>query len=227
MSLKIKTAARLKALFSGVALSKKSVDAIGDQLVKAGLTDESTEEEIDVKLNERNALFSFEDQKKFDDYQVGKATKEAADKEAKRLADIEAGKTPEPEPDPNETPTEKLLKQALAGITALTAEVSAIKGEKVTNTRREQYAKTLEGTDAKFKTKALKDFDRMKFDTDDQFTEFLTEAETDAVDFAKTEDTENGIGSTFRPTGSAGGNTGKAVKEASAAEVDAAVNSII
>lgn len=220
MSLKIRVPARLKALFAGVALSKKSIDAITEK-ASVGLTDESTDEEIDAVLNARNEIWSFDEQRKFDDYQAGKASKDAADKEAKRLADIAAGKEPEPPVDPNETPTEKLLKQALAGITALTAEVSAIKGEKVTNTRREQYIKTLEGTDDKFKAKALRDFDRIAFKDDEDFNSFLAEAETDAADFAKTEDTENGIGSSFRPTGGAGGSTG-GKGEASQAEVDAA-----
>lgn len=226
MSLKIKTAARLKALFAGVALSKKSVDAIGDQLAKAGLTDESTDEEIDVKLNERNALFSFEDQKKFDDYQVGKATKEAADKEAKRIADASAGKPEEVELPADTPPWMKTFIEAQAASNkALQDQIAAITGEKVTNTRKEQYAKALEGTSEAFKTKALKDFSKMKFENDEDFNGFLTEATEDAKGFIQ-EESNSGLGGD-RPNGGTGGNTGKGVKEASAAEVDAAVNSII
>lgn len=176
MSLKIKTPLRLKALFAGVALSKKSVDAISDQLAKAGLTDEATDEEIDTKLNERNALFSFEDQKKFDDYQVGKATKEAADKEAKRLADLAAGKTEEVEI-PNDVPEymKTFMATQLAQTKALQDQLAAISGEKVTNTRREQYAKVLEGKSPEFIAAELKKFDRMNFKDDEDFTTVLTD----------------------------------------------------
>jgi len=219
MSLKIKTAARLKALFAGVALSKKSVDAIGDQLTKAGLTDESTDEEIDVKLNERNALFSFEDQKKFDDYQVGKATKDAADKEAKRLSDIAAGKTPEIEELPADTPewAKAFMKVQKEETEALKAKLAAFDGEKVTNTRREQYTKSMEGKSPEFIAAELKKFDRMTFKDDEDFMTVLT-------DF--TQEVANSDLGVDRPAGGHGGSVG-GKKEATAAEVDAVVDLII
>jgi hypothetical protein len=219
MSLKIKTAARLKALFAGVALSKKTIDLIGDQLAKAGLTDESTDEEIDGKLNERNALYSFEDQKKFDDYQAGKAKKEADDKEAARLKAIQDGKPAPVEVDPNESATEKALRLIMEKLEKQDAAIAAFGTEKVTNTRREQYAKTLEGTSDAFKAKALKDFDRMSFKNDEDFTSYLTDAAEDAKGFIQDE-ANSGLGGD-RPSGSgAAANTTKG--EASQAEIDAA-----
>lgn len=83
----------------------------------------------------------------------------------------------------------------------------------------------MEGTDDKFKAKALKDFDRIAFKDDEDFNSFLTEAETDAADFAKSEDTVNGIGGTFRPTGGAGGSTGTTGK-ASEAALDAVMENL-
>jgi len=173
MSLKIKTAARLKVLFPGVALSKKTIELIGDQMSKAGLTDESTDEEVDGKLNDRNAIYPFEDQKKFDDYQAGKAAKEASDKEALRLKAIEDGKTPPIADDPNETPTEKLLKQALAGIQTLTQEVASIKGEKVATTRKQTAAEKLKDAPEAFRNGVLADMDDITFRDDDHLNSFL------------------------------------------------------
>jgi len=219
MSLKIKTPLRLKALFAGVALSKKSIDAISDQLAKAGLTDEATDEEIDAKLNERNALFSFEDQKKFDDYQVGKATKEAADKEAKRLADIAAGKEPEAEVDPNETKTDKMLRLLMEKLEKQDQAIAAIKGEKVTSTRREQFIKSMEGTTPEYQAKELKRFDRISFKDDADFTSFLEDTKDDhagAVQEASNADLGND-----RPAGGAGKQTGapKVIAEADLNEI--------
>lgn len=223
MSLKIKTAARLKALFAGVALSKKTIELIGDQMAKAGLTDDSTDEEIDTKLNERNALYSFEDQKKFDDYQTGKAAKEKADKEAADKKAAEEGKT-DPPADPNESTQDKLLKQLIEQNKLLFGEIASIKGEKVTNTRKEQLAKILENTPDAFKNKAIKDFNRMKFDTDEEFNDYLTETETDAADFVQ-EQSNQGLG-LDKPTSGVKITPGK-VQLASDKEVDAVVDSIL
>ena len=191
MSLKIKTPLRLKALFAGVALSKKSIDAISDQLAKAGLTDEATDEEIDAKLNDRNALFSFEDQKKFDDYQVGKATKEAADKEAARLKAIADGKEPEKDVDPNETNVEKMLRLIIEKQEKQDQAIAAINGEKVTSTRRGQFIKSMDGTTAEYQAKELKRFDRISFKDDADFTSFLEDTKDDHAGAVQEASNEN------------------------------------
>ncbi|MBB2148814.1 hypothetical protein [Pedobacter gandavensis] len=192
MSLKIRVPARLKALFTGVALSKKSIDAITEKAT-VGLTDESTDEEIDVVLNARNEVWSFDEQRKFDDYQAGKVSKDAADKEAARLKAIADGK-PEPvEIDPNETKTEKMLRLMMEKLEKQDQAIAAMNGEKVTNTRKDQLTKILENTPDAFKNKAIKDFNRMKFDTDDEFNDYLTETENDAADFVQ-EQSNAGLG---------------------------------
>lgn len=181
MSLKIKTAARLKVLFPGVALSKKSVDALGDQFTKAGLTDDSTDEEIDTKLNERHAIYSFEDQKKFDDYQIGKEAKEAERKAGKKSEDV---LTPATVAD-DDADMPAWAKALIQSNQTLAQSLDAIKGEKVTNDRSTQLAKILENTPEAFKNKAIKDFKRMKFETEEEFNDYLTETETDAADLVQ------------------------------------------
>ena len=225
MSLKIKIAARLKAKAAGVNLSQKRVELIVARAEKGGLTDESDDTAIDAQLDIINELTPFTELASLDDHQRAKDKKTADDKEAARLKAIEDGKPAPAEPDPNETPTEKLLKQALAGINALTAEVSTIKGEKVTNTRREQIAKLLENTTDAYKADKLADFDLLGFKDDDSFEAYKTSLETRSKDFAKPEGAEGGIGDTFRPTGGAGGNAG-APKVISDTDLDAIMNAI-
>lgn len=224
MSLKIKTAARLKALFAGVALSKKSVDAIGDQLATAGLTDEATDEEIDAKLNERNALYSFEDQKKFEDYQIGKATKEAADKEAARLKALEEGKPAPVEIDPNETATDKALRLIMEKLEKQDLVIAAFGQEKVATTRREQYAKTLEGTSDAFKAEALADFDLLNFKDDTHYSEWLGK-KAESVKVFVQDEANNNLGGD-RPAGGAGGKQTPAPKVASAEVVEAIMQNV-
>jgi hypothetical protein len=228
MSLKIKTPLRLKALFTGVALSKKSIDAISDQLAKAGLTDEATDEEIDAKLNERNALFPFENQKKFDDYQVGKAAKEAADKETARLKAIADGKAEETivVVDPAETPMEKMIREMATGIKALTTEIANIKGQTVTQTRRESFIASMKGTTPEYQARELKRFDRITFKDDEDFTSYLEDTKDDHA--AAVQEASNEQLGGDRPTGGAGAKPAGAEKQKVAATevVDEIINAI-
>lgn len=223
MTLKEKIVARLKAIAAGVNLSKTRIDAIVARAEK-GLTDESDDTAIDANLNVINELTPFKDIAALDDHERAKAKKIADDKEAARLKAIEEGKTPEPESDPNESSTDKLLKALMAKIDKQDQAIAAIGQEKVATTRREQYAKTLEGTSDVFKTKALKDFDRMAFKDDEDFTSYLTDAAEDAKGFIQDE-ANQGLGGD-RPVGSVGAPVG-GKKEASAAEVEAVVDLII
>jgi hypothetical protein len=216
MSLKIKIAARLKAKAAGVNLSQKRIDAIVARAEK-GLTDESDDAAIDANLTAIDELTPFKEIAALDDHQRAKEKKDAADKEAARLKAIEEGKTPPPEVDPNETATDKALRLIMEKLEKQDAVIASFGKEKVTNTRREQYAKALEGTSDAFKAKALKDFDRMNFKDDDDFNGYLTDATEDAKSFIQ-EDANNGLGGD-RPVGGAGGDTKKA--EASQAEIDA------
>ncbi|MDQ1139428.1 hypothetical protein [Pedobacter agri] len=224
MTLKDRIALRLKALFAGVALSKKSVEAVAEKLAK-GLTDESTDEDIDGKLNERNELFSFEDQKKHDDYLAGKAAKEASDKAAADKAAAEKAAAEGKVDIPEDAPAwlKPLLEAQAATTKALTDQIAAINGEKVANTRRDQYAKTLEGTSEAFKAEALADFDLLNFKDDDHYSEWLGK-KTESVKVFIQEDANGGMGND-RPVGGQGGNTKKVVA-ATDTELDAVMENL-
>lgn len=74
--------------------------------------------------------------------------------------------------------TPEWAKGLVEKVTALTGEVSALKGEKVTNSRRGKLEKLLKDAGT-FGTTTLKSFDRMDFKTDEDFEEFMTEVEND------------------------------------------------
>lgn len=64
----------------------------------------------------------------------------------------------------------------------LNDQLAAIKGEKVTDTRRAKLGTLLKGTKS-FGDSKLRDFRRMKFDTDEDFDEFYAEVEADLKTF--------------------------------------------
>ena len=61
----------------------------------------------------------------------------------------------------------------------LAEKVAAFEGSKTTETRLQQLEAKLTKTPEAFKAKALKDFKRMQFDSDEAFNEYLGEVETD------------------------------------------------
>ncbi|MCZ4244971.1 hypothetical protein [Pedobacter punctiformis] len=225
MTLKEKIAARLKAKAAGVNLSKTRIDAIVARAEK-GLTDESDDTAIDANLDTINELTPFKEMAAFDDHQ---RAKDAKDKIEKDKADKEAAEKAAKEGNvdvPEDAPAwlKPLLEAQAATTKALSDQIAAINGEKVLTTRREQYAKTLEGTSEAYKAEALKDFDRLSFKDDSDYQEWAT-AKSESVKAFIQEDANGGLGGD-RPVGGVGGNT-STKKEATAAEVDAVVNAII
>lgn len=220
MSLKIKIAARLKAKAAGVNLSQKRIDAIVARAEK-GLTDESDDTAIDANLTAIDELTPFKEIAALDDHERARSAKEKADREAARLKAIEEGKTPEPDDDPNESSTDKLLKALMAKLDKQNEEIASIKGEKVATTRREKFIQSMEGTSAEYQVRELKKFDRISFKDDEDFNSFLEDTKDDHAS-AIQDDANNGLGGDRPAGGGNGGSDAGSKKEASQAEVDAA-----
>lgn len=70
------------------------------------------------------------------------------------------------------------LKPFTAKIDALSGELTAMKTEKTTTSRKQRLEKLLENSGA-FGQRTLKNFSKMSFDTDDEFNEFITDVESD------------------------------------------------
>lgn len=226
MSLKIKIAARLKAKAAGVNLSQKRVELIVARAEKGGLTDESDDTAIDAQLDIINELTPFTELASLDDHQRAKDKKTADDKEAARLKAIEEGKTTEPEL-PADTPEwmKTFIATQTANNKALQEQIAAIKGEKVTTTRSQAAAEKLKDAPEWFRNDVLEDLKDRQFADDDQYNAFLDRKVKGLENISKSEDTENGIGCSFRPTGSVA--TAKGGKEASKEEVDSVLDKIM
>lgn len=227
MTLKERIAARLKAKAAGekANLSQKRLDAIALRAEK-GLTDESDDTAIDAAIESINELTPFKEIAAMDDHNRAKeakdkAEKDKADKEAAEKAAKE-GKVELPDDAPAWMKT--FMEAQAAQTKALTDQIAAFSGEKVLTTRREQYAKTLEGTSEAYKTEALKDFDRLSFKDDADYQEWAA-GKAESVKAFIQDEADNDLGND-RPNGSTGGNNASTKKEATEAEVDAAFANI-
>jgi len=111
---------------------------------------------------------------------IEKNLKEKFDAEKLELEKKQQGTGTQTEPD-NPKDIAEAMKLAVAeAIAPLQKELSGFKAGEVAKSRLQQLNEKLNTCkDETFKAKALKDFGRMQFETDESFTEYLTETETD------------------------------------------------
>lgn len=81
----------------------------------------------------------------------------------------------------------------------LNDEIAALKGEKVTTTRREKLESLLKDAGT-FGTRTLKSFNKMKFENDEEFEEFYSEVEEDLKSYNQ-ERADVGLSSLGNPPG--------------------------
>lgn len=209
--MKNKLIALLKTLYASKGFNAKELESLADLVISQNsLTEESTAEDLQT---------ASEAAKPTADFVQSVASRQVSDVKKPKPADkpTDPADPAKPEPTPDDMPA--WAKALVQSNEALSKSLQALQAEKVGNTRRDQYAKALEGTSDAFKAKALKDFDRMTFKDDEDFTSYLADATEDAKGFIQDE-ANGGLGGD-RPNGS-GGEANKNKKEATEAEVDAA-----
>lgn len=91
-----------------------------------------------------------------------------------------------------------IAKAVSDAVAPIQQKLNGIEGEKVKTSRLEQMTEKLTGVPETFKTQKLNDFNRMNFESDEQFAEYLTETETNIVAFNQ-ELADNGMSSHARP----------------------------
>lgn len=84
-------------------------------------------------------------------------------------------------------------------VQTLNDEIAALKGEKVTTTRREKLEALLKDAGT-FGTRTLKSFNKMKFENDEEFEEFYSEVEEDLKSYNQ-ERADAGLSSLGNPPG--------------------------
>lgn len=153
---------------------------------------------------------------KLTDQQVTDFSKEyrsEVDSEISKAVDTATKKKAEVKDDPNPTdppadPTDiaSIIAAAIKKANEpLLEEINSIKAGKTTESRVQQLEAALKDVAPELKQNTLKAFNRMNFESDESFSEYLTEATADATALNQTF-VDSGL-SSFRPAG-AGGNQG-------------------
>lgn len=131
------------------------------------------------------------------------------------------GEESEPE-DKNSDDTPEWAKLLIEQNKELNQKILNIESGKATENRKQKIESLLKDAPESFKATVLKDFGRMKFDTEEDFESYFSDKKTDFEAFSK-ELTEKGLGVIGNPGG--GQNlSGQPPKEASKDEVSAVLN---
>lgn len=150
------------------ATTDDDAKALVDKLTKAQVDDFVKEfrADVDKEVSESNKTVETNLKKKFDF--VEKKNPEPGGDDSKNKGG-----------DPNDIAT--MVKNAVAdAVKPLQTELEKYKAGDVAKIRLQSLNEKLNGCkDETFKAKALKDFGRMHFDTDEAFNEYLTDTETD------------------------------------------------
>lgn len=111
------------------------------------------------------------------------------------------------------------VKGLLDKVDGLTNEISVLKGEKVVTSRKSKLGDLLKDSGS-FGSRILKSFDRMKFETDEEFDEFYSEVEEDLKNYNQ-ERANAGLAALTPPPAAGGNGSGKQDEPYSDAEIDA------
>lgn len=214
--MKTKLIALLKTSFASKGFNAKELESLADLIIsQQSLTDDSADEDLTTAVTNSKPVA---------DFVQSVASRQVSDVKKPAKVDEPKDEAKKDEPNPNETATEKLLREILEGQKSQAAELAALKADKVGGTRREQFIKSMDGTSPEYQARELKRFDRITFKDDEDFTSFLEDTKEDHS-AAIQEAADQGLGGD-RPTGGVGGNNASTKKEATEAEVEAVFSNI-
>lgn len=165
----------LKIKFSNLGFGDKAFEGVASYLA----TTVTEEDKIETAINGVEPLLkSFQ----------GDADKRVNDAIAKEKREKSTEKGDESKKDKQENkssdddPKDEVSKALLEQLKALSEKVSAMESGKTLESRKSVLEKKLEGLPEKVKTKFVKDFNRMSFQTDEDFNTYLTETEADIAE---------------------------------------------
>ena len=205
--MKEKIIQKIRELFPNVNLSIERLDAMADKLA-AKITEE---DQIEERVNDLNEVVPFAEIAKQDD-RVRTLEAEAKKKTAKSTD------PPKEDPDKKDKPDD----DPPAWAKTLLEKVEKLESGKIATSRREKVLEKLKDADEKYRNKVLRDFDRMRIDSDEDFETVLSDIVSDFSDFKQLQ-SNSGLGNDS-PFG-AFGNMDKG--KPSDSEVESIVDSIL
>ncbi len=183
--MKEKILALLIAKFSGVR--KDALAQLAGVLALQAATDEEATGLVEKLTAEKAKQFEVEYRKDVDK-EVSDANK-TYEGNLKKKYDLVEKKNPNPDPNPNPSPddTPAWAKALIDQNKALTDRLAAIETGKTVETRLQQLQSRFaeKNLPESFTAQKLKDFKRMNFQSEEEFTEYLTEVDTDITAFSQ------------------------------------------
>lgn len=166
--MKDKILASLRNKYRNLGLSEKILEGIADLLVV------TTTEESQIET----AVAGVETLAKGFQGDADRIRTEATQKAKAEQQKQQGGEQPKQEPE-QQSDVPAWAKSLIDSNKALNEKLSAFEKGKTTSTRKEVLEQKLKDAPAAIKAKTLKDFERMQFETDEDFNSYLTETETD------------------------------------------------
>lgn len=195
--------ALLTAKFSGVR--KDGLAQLARVLMLQATTEEEGQALVD-KISDSQATEFVKDWRKEVDAEVNKGIDTFKKKNQTPKPDPDKDPELDPKPkdtDPNDLAT--IVKEAIAAqLKPLQDELSGYKAESVSKVRKSALEEKLKEAPETYRNQILKNYDRMSFENEDSFNEYLTETETDLTEFNQ-ELANAGLGKFPKPGRTGGG----------------------
>lgn len=142
------------------------------------VADETEAQALVDKIQESQVTTFIKDWRKDVDSEVSKGTKSFEDN-LKSKYDLVEKKTPTSKTEQSDDIATIVAQAVASAIAPLQQKIQSFESGRTVENRREVLTGKLEGYPEVFKKTVLKNFDRMKFENDDEFATFITETETD------------------------------------------------
>lgn len=188
MSLKAKIITKIKEKVKaegGYNLSNARINGLADKID----TRVDTEEAIDAEIDSLNELFPFKEMASLDDAKRNADKKAAEDADKGKEAGSEAEKEAGSEGSDDNKGKDEMPPWFKAHsesqnkiIESLTSKITAFEQGTVVQSRRQQLEAKLKDAPEKFKARTLRDFDRLRFDSDDEFNSYQADIEQDIAE---------------------------------------------
>lgn len=161
----------LKTKYANKGFSAKTLESVADYL-SATVTEETQIETAVSGVEPIMSVFQSET-----DSRVNAAVAKAKETQTPPAGAQPGNDTPPKQPDNSDVPA--WAKSLIDANQALQQSLAKLQGDQVSKTRSQTLAEKLKDAPEPFKNKILKDFSRMKFETDEDFNAYLEETETD------------------------------------------------
>lgn len=191
--MKRKVFAKLKTKAASLGFNKTELMGVAATIADNLDSDDASDEDIDARIDAALPYLKVAQQNANRVIEASRATSTETDEEDEDESSAGSKKS---KTTSKEAP--EWARAIIASNEKLMQEVGALKGEKVTNSRKSKLESLLKDSGS-FGSRIVKNFTRMKFETEEEFEDFFADVEEDLEEYHK-EKGEEAVGS-VKPAG--------------------------